>query len=185
MVLPSDVFEDEIFHKIEHSIECQVVFLQYALRGRKNVKIVPILCSSFNEMIERNVVPSESPAISDFISLLKKAVVQNGGSVCFVASADLSHVGRRFGDQIQLSSGLLEVIKNHDMEMLEYVEQLDSTGFFRSIQNDGDDRNICGLPPIYMLLNVMEASQGKILRYSQAPERDTESVVSFASLSFS
>ena len=181
----ADLFEDELIHKFEHSIEFQVVFLQYILRGKKDVKIVPILCSSFNEVIERNIVPSESPAIGDFIALLKETVAQSDRAVCFIASADLSHVGKRFGDQVELSSGLLELIKSRDTEMLRYVEQLDATGFFRSIQKDGDDRNICGLPPIYVLLSVMEASRGKILQYSQAPEHGTGSVVSFASLSFS
>ena len=182
---PADLFEDELIHRFEHSIEFQVVFLQYVLRGKRNVKIVPVLCSSFSEMIEKNIVPSEFPAVGDFISLLKETAARKDRSVCFVAGADLSHVGRRFGDQIELSSGLLELIKSRDMEILKYVEQLDATGFFRSIQEDGDDRNICGLPPIYVLLSVIEASQGKILKYSQAAERNTESVVSFASLSFS
>ncbi len=179
-----DLFQDEFIHKFEHSIEFQVVFLQYVLRGKKT-EIAPILCSSFNEMIEKDIVPSDIPAIGDFIHLLKETVAQDGRSVCFVAGADLSHVGRRFGDQIRLSSSLLELIRSRDMEMLGYVERLDATGFFRSIQKDRDDRNICGLPPIYTLLNVIEASQGTILRYSQAPERHTESVVSFASISFS
>ena len=181
----ADLFEDELIHKFEHSIEFQVVFLQYILGGRRDVKIVPILCSSFHEMIEKNIVPSEFPPVADFISLLKKAVKESGKSVCFIAGADLAHVGKRFGDQVRFSPTLLELIRSRDMEMLKYVEQLDATGFFRSIQKDGDDRKICGLPPIYTMLSVMEASQGKILKYSQAPEQTTESVVSFASLSFS
>ncbi len=180
-----DLFEDEFIHKFEHSIELQVVFLQYVLQGKKDVKIVPILCSSFGKMIAENIIPSELSAIGDFISLLKKTITESGRSVCFIASADLSHVGRRFGDQTKLSSNLLEVIRSRDMEMLKHVEQLDATEFFRSIQKDGDDRNICGLPPIYTLLSVMEASQGKLLSYSQTPEQTTESVVSFASMFFS
>lgn len=182
---PANLLEDELIHKFEHSIEFQVLFLQYVVRSKRDVKIVPVLCSSFNEMIEGDTVPSESPAIGDFISLLKEAVTQSGRSVCFIAGADLSHVGKRFGDQISLSASLLESIESRDMEMLKYVEQLDAEGFFRSIQEDRDDRRICGLPPIYMLLSVMEASRGKVLKYSQAPEPNTGSVVSFASMSFS
>ena len=136
-------------------------------------------------MIEEGIVPSESSAIGDFISLLKDAVARSGRSVCFIASADLSHVGQKFGDQVQISPSLLGVIESRDMEMLKHVEQLDSTEFFRSIQKDKDDRKICGLPPIYTLLSAIEASEGRILKYSQAPERQTESVVSFASIAFS
>ena len=180
----SDLFEDELVHKFEHSIEFQVIFLQHILRGKQNVKIVPVLCSSFHELIEKNIVPSESAAIGDFISLLRDTAAQSGRSVCFIASADLSHVGQRFGDPVQISPALLEIIKSRDMEMIKHVEQLDAVGFFRSIQKDKDDRKICGLPSIYTLLSVMEATQGKVLRYSQAPERQTESVVSFISMSF-
>lgn len=182
---PVNLFEDELVHKYEHSIEFQVVFLQYVLRGRRDVRIVPILCSSFNDMIEKNTDPTELPVVSDFISLMKEAVEKSGRSVCYIAGADLSHVGRKFGDQTQLSSSLLEYIKDRDTEMLKYVEHLDATGFFRYIQEEQDNRKVCGLPPIFMLLSVMKASQGKMLKYSQAVEQNTESVVSFASMSFS
>ena len=70
------------------------------------------------------------------------------------------------------------------MEMLKHVEQLDREEFFQYIQREGDDRKICGLSPIYMLLSVMEAWEGRLLKYSQATEPQTESVVSFASMSF-
>jgi len=180
-----DLFEDELIHKYEHSIEFQVVFLQHVLRGRRDAKIVPILCSSFSEMIEGNIVPSELPAIGEFISLLKETVAQSGKSTCFIAGADLSHVGKRFGDPVTLSPSLLTLIESRDTDMLKHVEQLDAVGFFQSIQKDKDDRKICGLPAIFTLLRVMEASQGKLLKYSQAPEQQTDSVVTFASISFS
>jgi hypothetical protein len=178
-----NLFEDELIHKIEHSIEFQVVFLQYIL-GDRDFQIVPILCSSLQDMIENDKQPSEIPAFSDFISALKETITQSGKSVCFIASADLAHVGKRFGDQIELSSTLLRVIEMRDTEMLDYVEKLDAEGFYSSIQKDGDDRKICGLSPIYTMLKTMDASNGKLLKYGQAPDYNTDSVVSFASMSF-
>ena len=38
-----DLFDDELCHRTEHSIEFQVVFLQYVLGGRRDFSIVPIL----------------------------------------------------------------------------------------------------------------------------------------------
>jgi hypothetical protein len=178
-----NLFEDELIHKIEHSIEFQVVFLQYIL-GDKDFQIVPILCSSFHEMIEADKLPSKVPAFSDFVSALKETISQNGRSVCFIAGADLSHVGKQFGDQIELSSTLLSVIEMRDKEMLGYVENVDADGFYTSIQKDGDDRKICGLSPIYTMLKTMEVSSGRLLKYNQAPNYNTNSVVSFASMSF-
>jgi hypothetical protein len=178
-----NLFEDELIHKIEHSIEFQVVFLQYIL-GDKDFQIVPILCSSFHEMIEADKLPSKVPAFSDFVSALKETISQNGRSVCFIAGADLSHVGKQFGDQIELSSTILSVIEMRDKEMLGYVENVDADGFYASIQKDGDDRKICGLSPIYTMLKTMEVSSGRLLKYNQAPDYNTDSVVSFASMSF-
>jgi AmmeMemoRadiSam system protein B len=182
---PSNLFEDELIHKYEHSIEFQVIFLQYVLRNKKNAKIVPILCSSFYEVVEKDIEPSEFPPIRDFISLMKDSLERYGKPVCFIAGADLSHVGKKFGDQEGLSYTLLENIRDNDLEMLNYVEKMDAKGFFDSIEKDQDSRRICGFPPIYMLLSIIKASQGKLLKYSQAREQSNESVVSFASMAFS
>lgn len=180
-----DVFEDEFIHKFEHSIEFQIIFLQYVLGQERNYNIVPILCSSFHDMIINNILPSENPAISEFILALRDSIERFGKSVCFIAGADLSHIGKKFGDDIELSSGLLEFTGRNDLEMLKHVEQVDANGFFNSIQREGDERKICGLPPIYMLLNSANLSEGKLLKYCQAPEYNSSSVVSFASMSFS
>ncbi len=180
-----DVFEDEFIHKFEHSIEFQVIFLQHIFGQERNYSIVPILCSSFHDMIINNTLPSENPIISNFKSALRDSIDQFGKSVCFIAAADLSHIGRRFGDDIELSSGLLEFISKSDLEMLKYVEQISANGFFNVIQKEGDKRKICGLPPIYMLLNTADLSEGKLLKYCQAPEYNSSSIVSFASMSFS
>jgi predicted class III extradiol MEMO1 family dioxygenase len=68
--------------------------------------------------------------------------------------------------------------------MLEYAEKMDEEGFFTVISNESDRRRICGLPAIYSLLKTLEAREGKVLKYGQAFTRETQSVVSFASLAF-
>lgn len=178
-----NIYEDELIHKYEHSIEFQTVFLQYILGEKRDFKIVPILCSPFN--IEDGKLPNDIPEISDFISILKDSVAESGRSVCFISSADLSHIGKRFGDNITISSGLLSLIETKDLQSLKYVENLDADGFFRSIQEENNDRKICGLSSIYTMLKVIDANKGQLIKYYQSPEYDTDSVVSFASLSFS
>ena len=70
--------------------------------------------------------------------------------------------------------------------MLGYVEKLDGEGFYSSISRERDQRKICGLPAIYTLLAVLDAREGRLLRYGQAFTSETQSVVSFlfASLGF-
>jgi len=61
---------------------------------------------------------------------------------------------------------------------------MDGEGFFSSISGERDRKRICGLPAIYTMLKVMEAKEGRLLKYGQAFTPETQSVVSFASLAF-
>ena len=68
--------------------------------------------------------------------------------------------------------------------MLQTVESLDAEGFYNSIQKNNGRRKICGLPAIYTMLSVLDASVGKLIKYDQSVEQDTQSVVSYASMCF-
>ncbi len=177
-----DPFEDEIVHKREHSIEFQLVFLQFLYPG-KPLEIVPVLCRSFHETIDRSVSPKEIPQIREFIAGLKKAIRSIDRRVCLIASADLAHIGLQFGDKTPASSMLRET-RDRDLEMLAYAEKVDAEGFYESIRKEGDRRRVCGFPCIYVLLNMNEAGEGRLLKYAQSHNPETQSAVTFASLAF-
>ncbi|MFQ5841544.1 MAG: AmmeMemoRadiSam system protein B [Thermodesulfobacteriota bacterium] len=177
-----DPYEDEFVHKREHSIEFQLIFLQYLYPG-KTLEIVPILCRSFHEAVERSISPREIPQIREFIEGLKKAVRSTDREVCLIASADLSHIGLQFGDGDSASSMLSET-RVSDLEMLAYAENTDAEGFYDSIRKEGDRRRICGFPAIYVLLSINEVNRGRLLKYAQSQNPETQSAVTFASLGF-
>ncbi|HSE83525.1 MAG TPA: AmmeMemoRadiSam system protein B [Thermodesulfobacteriota bacterium] len=179
-----DVFEGEIAHRTEHSIEFQVVFLQYLLGGKKKFKLVPILCNSFFRMIHNGSSPAEDPQISTFLHLIRQTISDLDDKAFVVAGADLAHVGLKFGDPEPVSDSTLTWIKNRDLLSITFTEKLDAEGFFNTIKEEKDKRKICGLSPIYALLSTVKAEKGKLLDYDQALEPDTGSVVSFASVGF-
>lgn len=181
---PFDLFVDEGVHRGEHSIEFQCVFLRYLYPEPMEIHMVPILCGSFHEAIQRQISPLDLPAIRPFIEAVKEAVAHLGRKVCYLASADLAHQGLQFGDREGIGEYDLRVLKEEDHEMLGYVERGDGEGFYSFIQREGDRRRICGLPAIYLLLKVIEPKQGKLLKYGQAFTPEIQSVVSFASLAF-
>jgi AmmeMemoRadiSam system protein B len=182
--VPDDLFRDEGVHRSEHSIEFQCIFLRYLYPEPLSLKIVPVLCGSFHEAIEKGISPMEIKSIQQFIEALKESISSLGEEVCFIASADLAHMGLQFGDRDGMSEYGLRVLAQEDQEMLEYVERLDGEGFFSAISKERDRRRICGLPAIYTMLKVLEAKEGRLLRYGQAYTPETQSVVSFASLGF-
>ncbi len=73
-----ELFEDELSHRSEHSIEFQVVFLQYLLGGRRDFTIVPILCGSFHDLMERGIDPIDDPAVGRFVEALRAAEASSG-----------------------------------------------------------------------------------------------------------
>jgi len=179
-----NLFADEGTHRNEHSIEFQCVFLRYLYPEPSPLKIVPILCGSFHEAMERQISPMELKPVRQFIESLQALVSSSGKDVCIIASADLAHVGHQFGDQEGMREYGLNVLAAEDQEMLGYVERMDGEGFFSSVSKERDQRRICGLPAIYTLLKVLQAEKGRLLKYGQAFTPETESVVTFASLAF-
>lgn len=179
-----DLFEGEILHRNEHSIEFQVAFLQYLLNGNRNFKIVPILCNSFYRLVSEGRSPRDDERISAFLDSVSDLVSEMGDRAFIIAGADMAHVGLKFGDTEPVNEQTLNRIKERDILSLSFSEKLDAEGFYRSVEEEKDWRKICGLSPIYAALSTIEAATGKLLDYDQALEPDTGSVVSFASVGF-
>jgi len=178
---PFDVFADEFAHRREHSVEFQVVWLQHVLG---DVRILPVLCEAFHRRNGEVVDPAEVPAVGEFTRALRDAAAALGRRLCVVAGADLSHVGPRFGDPQPAVPGRLSVIEAQDRALLEPAAAMDRSAFAAAFRSDNDARHVCGFPAIYTLLALLETGQGTLLKYDQAPDHQTQSVVSFASLRY-
>jgi AmmeMemoRadiSam system protein B len=179
----TDFYEDEFCHRSEHSVEFQVLFLQYLYRTAEDLRIVPILCSLPPELYLGAAI-SEHSEVEEFVQALRKALERADSKVCCIAAVDLSHIGRRFGQNIDLSPELLKQVEREDRAMIDTILGRDEEAFFRGIQQEQDRRNVCGVPAIYTLLRVIEAEEGKLLRYEQAADQASQSVVSFMAGAF-
>ena len=179
-----DIFEDEFAHRTEHSIEFQVLFLQYLFGGKKDIRIVPILCGSFNQMMLDGRIPCKDEHFTDFVEALRITIDEWGEKVCFIAGVDLAHMGQKFGDQGALIAGFVEWVEDEDKRLLDFVGKVDMDGFFHSISKDNDRRRICGFSSICTMLSVMNAKEGRVLKYDKAVDNLTQSVVSFTSVAF-
>jgi hypothetical protein len=173
----SEYLEDEPAHRGEHAIEFQAVFLRHRL---SQVRIVPILCGSHHQFVEERRSPAQDGEIEAFVAGLRDTLAALGGRSVILASADLSHVGPRFGDPRPITPGQLREVADADRQMLAAVEAGDGEALFHAVARDGDRRRICGLPPIYAMLRVLGGVRGRLLRYSQWP--DPQGTVTFAAV---
>ena len=175
---------DELAHRQEHSIEFQVVFLQYLLGDRRPFTIVPVLTGSFHEFITGKSSPAESPEVRAFVEAMRKTAAEYAPRVCYISSGDLAHIGQRFGDREFLNATRLQDQAEHDRELLEAACRPDADSFFEHVASKADRHRICGLSPTYTLLKVTDPKRGELLKYDQAVELDGTACVSFASAAF-
>jgi len=177
-----DLFADELAHRTEHSIEFQVLWLQYLLGSERPVRIVPILVGSFFDLMLEQSLPDETPEVQSMLAALRAVEQSTADRVFYIAGADLAHIGQRFGDEELLTSARLADLAADDRKMLAHACRGDANAFFRHVARQDDCNRICGLSPTYMLLSILAPCRGKLLRYDQAVEPDHTSCVSFASL---
>jgi len=173
------LYRDELSHRSEHSIEFQVVFAQYALGPERMPPILPVLCSHIACDMAR-----EDRRAEGFLEALRAVLSEHAPDACVIAGADLSHIGQRFGDGNPPTSAALEAAERGDRRLLARAENMDADGLLAAARDETGARNVCGLAPIHALLRVAPAQSGRLLRYEQAVERQTQSMVSFAAMVF-
>ncbi|HIB89715.1 TPA: AmmeMemoRadiSam system protein B, partial [Candidatus Poribacteria bacterium] len=177
-----NLLEDEFAHKNEHSIELQVVFMQAVFEN--NYEIVPIICGSFDQELIEGKNPDQLDEVQQFIGKLRSAIKKIDRKVCLIASVDGSHMGDRFGDSLPIDESLLKRIQYDDLELLRYIENLDVSRFLNRIQVTRNQNRVDGVCPIYVLLETLQPSSSKLLKYDQSVESEANSVVTFASMGF-
>ena len=179
---------DELAHRYEHSIELQVVLLQYLFKNRE-FTILPVLTGSLQGNIISKTQPNKENKFYHFINALKNAIKNQNKKAFFIASADLAHIGRKFQDNFD-AEPILPQLKLEDELLIDHLLKCDSEAFFNTIANDNDKRKICGLAPIYTLLESQKTDngevpyKGKLLKYHQWNEVETRSAVSFTSIAY-
>ena len=176
-----DLFGDEILHRNEHSIEFQALFLAYAL-GTRGFQVVPILVSSFHEMVSAGSSPAGNRRVRGFIEALGELLAAERRNVLVLAGVDFAHVGKKFGDGFAADQEVARRVQREDLALIENIQRGDAAGFFSDIAKDRDARKICGLSPMYTQLELLRGRAGRLLKYGIAMEPQTESCVSFASL---
>ncbi len=179
------LFDDELAHLPEWSIELEVVFLQYLYEDRRPIRIVPLVVGSFQDCVQGPLPsPSAAPDIGRMVEALRRAEAETPEPICYIISGDLAHIGPKFNDPRPVDAPWLAYSRAQDQAILHQAERADPAGYFRVIAEEGDQRRICGLPPTYTVLEAARPRAGKVLHYDQYVHPAGFESVSFASVAF-
>jgi hypothetical protein len=177
--LGEEVFKYEMNHRKEHSIEAALIWAHHLLRDRE-CEVLPILCGSFQPVIDTGESPASKTVIQTTIDILKRLARRR--RIFIVAAADLAHQGPVFGDPQPLDMLGLNRMAKHDEELIDIMCRGNAEDFFSVIRKEGDSRHVCGVSPIYIALSAL-GTGGRFVGYEQCPaSEDATSMVSICGI---
>jgi AmmeMemoRadiSam system protein B len=179
------LFADELgAHLPEHSIELEVVFLQFLFEGIRPIRIVPLLVGSFHDCVQFDQAPENVPDIGRMIEALQAVERETDEPICYVISGDLAHIGPKFGDRGPVSEPQVGHSDRQDLLLMERAAAVDAQGYFRHIVEEQNNRRICGFPPTYLTLQAARPGSGRLLQHDRYVHPEGKECVSFAGAAF-
>jgi len=171
-----DLFEDILIYKSEHSIEAQIPYIKLletklyenkVNKINKELKVIPMIISYGNIELFNKIIDS-------FLSEI------DINRTIFISSIDLSHVGKKFGDNRsfdpeKFDKKYIELLSNLDINNLFYFDNISRI--------DGIFTNTFLVSVLKKIskLNNFEISS-KLIDYKKYEEKLTDSTVSYCSI---
>lgn len=144
---------DLIAHRGEHSIEVQLPFLQYM---KPDIKFVPLCIGHQTYKMAREIG-----------GIISKAI--KGKDVVVLASTDFSHYVPK------------DIAKKKDMKAMEAIIKLDAKGLYKTV--DKYNISMCGFGPVMAMIEAVEGTQAKLLKYSTSGDiMDMRDVVGYGAV---
>lgn len=162
-------------HRVEHSIETHLLFLSKI--WTHNFTIVPILIGGLDDIFYAQS-GDIATKVNNFSTQLNALSDEN---TFVLISGDLSHIGRKFGDQ-QAARHLKNSVEQFDFGFLDIASTGKPKQMLHYISNEFDATRICGFPPLYTFLKMFPEINGELINYHWWDETDKESAVSFGSI---
>ncbi|MEO0275795.1 MAG: AmmeMemoRadiSam system protein B [candidate division WOR-3 bacterium] len=163
----SQIFNDVIAFKNEHSVEFPLLFLS-ALKEDFYVILSLISKGSVDELrkIAEGIFNSIKPFIDD---------------IFLISSIDLSHVGRKFGDPEIFDTTQV------DLKYIEHLKNMENEEAFKFLEENNNFTKIDGIYTNFLFLEILKlmgAKKGEIVDYKIYHEEVTSSIVSYTSIIF-
>jgi len=178
-----DLCEHESDHGREHSVEMQVMCLQYMFDS-PDIAIVPFLCPDPCGPTGTKPFDGKGVDLVDFGRALGDIIGDNDDETLLVAGADLSHVGRQFGDTFELDATFLASVAKRDRTALAFLEASDPEGFVRTIAAEQNPTRVCSAGCMFVLASVLRTAVPSLVGYHQAFTEDAQICVSCSAMTY-
>jgi AmmeMemoRadiSam system protein B len=166
-------------HRVEHSIELHLLFLNHI--WKHDFEIIPILVGGLDELLYAD--ESHKQAQMEAFAAFLEETYGDDPETFFLISGDLSHFGKKFGDE-EAASTMFEDVESNDRLFMQAGASGNPKHLLYMMKENYDKYRICGFSPLMTFLTAFNGIEGKILNYDVWDEQERESAVSYGSILF-
>ncbi len=163
-----DIKGDFFSYKNEHSIDFPIIFLSFLEEKKK------VIASLVSENKKENLIKIKEK-ICEGLKDIKKE------DMFFISSVDLSHVGKKFGDEKSYDT------EDVDKTYLTYLSDLENEKAFDFLEESRNKTRIDGKNTNFLFLEILKEfgiKKGEIIDYKNYYEELTDSSVTYSFLIF-
>ena len=154
---------DFIDHSAEHSIELHLPWLQYCFGD------VPVVAALIpNPLVEMIDDDGKRTSIDEFVVELREILQEVGGTTLYVSSADLSHVGKQFGEPRPVDEQRQFDVERHDREMMAKYVGNDADEFVAAMKWNNNATQWCSIGNMSATLKLVQPESIELIDYRQA-----------------
>lgn len=185
------LFKDRFDHEREHSIELQIPWIQHTFGKDERGAFVPVFAALVHDPTVRNGESYDGNGLGfdPFVEAMKRTLAKLPGKTLVVCSADLSHVGMAFGDQVQLVGEGEEINENrnrvfrHDRDMLKILMDNRPDELLTAFSWQGNHTRWCSIGAMVATSKIVPVSSVELLNYAGAMDEQGTTLVTSVAMS--
>ena len=163
--------DNEFDHQREHSVELQLLLCQ-RLWGADAFEMLAVLCPDPCGPTGTAPLDGHGADMKAFARVLGEAIRADDKPTVVIAGADLSHVGRHFGDHHELDDSFLSQVRSSDLSALDRVAANQPDALLGHLCANQNATRVCSAGCISALLFALPDAHVDVLRYHQAVDED-------------
>ncbi len=180
------LWKDRYDHEREHSIEVQLPWIQHVFGDAHTGSCPPVFGVLVHDPARNNgeSYDGQGLGILPFIDALKAAIDESPGKTLVVCSANLSHAGRSFGDQVSLageeqeSQAARNKILQHDKEMIQLISEGRAEELVSSLAWQQNPTRWNSTGAIVATMKALEAESVRVLNFAAAGDNQSFAFIS-------
>lgn len=184
------LFKNRFDHEREHSIELQIPWIQHCLGKADGGGYPTVFGVLIHDPAANNgeSYDGKGLGLTPFLEAMAKAIGSMPGKTLLVSSADLSHVGPAFGDQMPMAGDDPQVVEarnnvfRNDQDMLRMLSENKPDELVSAMSWQGNATRWCSLGNLVAACKLAEPQSVQLLSYSGAMDPEGTALVTSASM---